>query len=171
MKLCSRCAATASANANTIASELKRLENGRSHGTNNTVLIVDEAAMVATEHLAELAAAARQSGAKLILAGDDKQLGSIERGGMFETLRQTHGAAILKDVQRVKDAEQKRAFGKMHEGEFLGALADLRQGGRHPLDRRSRPTPCATWPQAYTADVAADARQAPLYVRLHQCRG
>ena len=96
--------------ANTIASELKGLEKGRTAWDKNTVLIVDEAAMIATEHLAAVTSAARKAGAKLILAGDDAQLSSIEKGGMFESLRQTHGAAILKDVQRVQDAEQKDRF-------------------------------------------------------------
>jgi hypothetical protein len=81
--------------ASTIASELKRLENGSALWTSRTVLIVDEAAMLSTKHLAELTAKARESGAKLILVGDDKQLASIERGGMFGALRQEHGAGRI----------------------------------------------------------------------------
>ena len=37
--------------ANTIASELKSLERGRAHWDKNTVLIVDEAAMISTANL------------------------------------------------------------------------------------------------------------------------
>jgi hypothetical protein len=141
--------------AETIASELKKIENGRGTWDRNTVLIVDEAAMVSTDNLAKLAAAARQSGAKLILAGDDKQLGAIERGGMFETLRQSHGAAILKDVQRVSDVEQKRVFGEMHEGEFLGALQLSDQASRlHWTDKQADTVRAMT--EAYTRDVTAD---------------
>jgi ATP-dependent exoDNAse (exonuclease V) alpha subunit len=140
--------------ANTITSELNALEQGRTVWTRNTVVIVDEAAMVSTKELARLAAAARDAGAKLILAGDDKQLSSIERGGMFETLRQTHGAATLKEVQRVRDAEQKEAFGKMHEGEFLQALKTFDQkGGIHWTDRQS--DTLKDMAARYTADVAA----------------
>src|SRR5208337_2361447 len=100
--------------ANTIASELKGIEESRNAWNKKTVVVVDEAAMVSTENLAKLAATAQQAGAKLIIAGDDAQLASVERGGMFETLRQRHGAAILEDVQRVKDPEQQSAFGQMH---------------------------------------------------------
>jgi AAA domain len=57
-----------------------------------------------------IASLAWPAGAKLILAGDDRQLASIERGGMFETLRQQFGAAVLKEVWRVRDAEQKAAI-------------------------------------------------------------
>jgi ATP-dependent exoDNAse (exonuclease V) alpha subunit len=138
----------------TIASELKKIDNGRGQFDRNTVLIVDEAAMLATEHLSKLTAAARQSGAKLILAGDDSQLSSIDKGGMFETLRQTHGAAILKDVQRVKQAEQKTAFGKMHTGEFLGALQTFeKQGGIHWTEKQTHAL--RDMAKAYTADLAA----------------
>jgi AAA domain/Relaxase/Mobilisation nuclease domain len=141
-------------NAATIASELKKIENGRGAWNNKTVLIVDEAAMIATEHLAKLAAAARASGAKLILAGDDKQLGSIERGGMFETLRVSHGAAILKDVQRVKDVEQKVAFGEMHAGEFTGALRLAEKSGRLHWTAKQDDT-LKQMAERYTADVLA----------------
>jgi hypothetical protein len=138
--------------AETIASELKRIENGRGTWDRNTVLIVDEAAMVSTDNLAKLAAAARQSGAKLILAGDDRQLGAIERGGMFETLRLSHGAAILKEVQRVKDQEQQRVFGEMHDGEFLGALQLADKAARlHWADKQADTVRAMV--EQYTGDV------------------
>jgi hypothetical protein len=141
--------------ANTIASELDGLQKGRTDWNKNTVLIVDEAAMVATEHLAALTSAARQAGAKLILAGDDAQLASIERGGTFESLRQTHGAAILQDVQRVQDAEQKTAFNQMHKGEFRGALETFdKAGGIHWTQKQ--PDALREMAAHYAADVAAE---------------
>ena len=141
--------------ANTIASEMNALEKGRTRWNARHGLDrgrggddFDRRSWRASP------AAARDAGAKLILAGDDKQLSSIERGGMFETLRQTHGAATLKDVQRVKDAEQKAAFGKMHEGEFLQALKTFdKAGGIHWTDRQS--DTLKDMAARYTADVAA----------------
>ena len=44
-------------------------------------MVVDEAAMVDTRLLHELLSEVHKAGAKLILAGDDRQLASIERGG------------------------------------------------------------------------------------------
>jgi Ti-type conjugative transfer relaxase TraA len=108
--------------ATTIAAELNRLDNGTGHWDGRTVLIVDEAGMLATKHLAAVTAQARTAGAKLILAGDDKQLASIERGGLFGALKERHGGAELHEVVRVSDAEQQRAFNLMHRGEFLPAL-------------------------------------------------
>jgi hypothetical protein len=142
-------------NANTIASELKGIEAGRTAWDKNTVLVVDEAAMIATEHLASLTKAAHQAGAKVILAGDDAQLASIERGGMFETLRQKHGAAILEDVQRVKDLDQKAAFNAMHKGEFRAALNTFdKAGGIHWSEKQT--DALRDMAQRYTADSAAD---------------
>ena len=68
----------------------------------------------------------------MILAGDDKQLASIERGGLFGALKEKYGGTELHEVVRVSDAEQRRAFNLMHQGEFLPALAIYaRQGAIH----------------------------------------
>jgi hypothetical protein len=140
--------------AETITSELHRLEKGQTGWNKHTVLVVDEAAMIATEHLAKLATAAKEAGAKLILAGDDAQLASIERGGMFETLRQRQGTAILSEVQRVKDEPQQAAFNQMHKGEFREALATFDQkGGIHIAEKQT--DALRDMAQAYTADSAA----------------
>ena len=92
-------------NPTTIASELRRLETGSTQWDHRTVLIVDEAGMLSTRHLAAVTKQARAAGAKLILAGDDKQLASIERGGMFGALKERHSAAELHEVVRVSDAD------------------------------------------------------------------
>jgi ATP-dependent exoDNAse (exonuclease V) alpha subunit len=143
--------------ANTIAGEMLALENGRTKWNAKTVLVIDEAGMISTEQLARVAAAAKQAAVKLILAGDDKQLGSIERGGMFETLRQSHGAAILKQVQRNKNAEQKTAFNQMHAGgkeAFLKALKTFEKAGTIHWTTRQSDT-LKQMAGRYTADVAA----------------
>jgi ATP-dependent exoDNAse (exonuclease V) alpha subunit len=115
--------------ATTIASELKRLESGATQWDRRTVLILDEAGMLSTKHLAAVTSQARAAGAKLIIAGDDKQLASIERGGLFGALKEQHKGAELHEVVRVSDAEQKRAFNLMHKGEYLPALAIFARQG------------------------------------------
>jgi hypothetical protein len=141
--------------AGTIASQLYAIDNGRNRWTRDTVLVVDEAAMISTDNLARLTGAAKQAGAKLILAGDDKQLASIERGGMFETLRQSHGAAILSEVQRVKDPAQQAAFNQMHKGSFAEALQTFdKAGGIHWTNRQSDTLKAMA--EKYTADLAAE---------------
>jgi Ti-type conjugative transfer relaxase TraA len=118
--------------ATTVAAELYRLDRGSARWDRHTVLIVDEAGMLSTKHLARVMEEARAAGAKLVLAGDDKQLASIERGGLFGALREKHDGPELHEVVRVSDAEQRRAFNLMHQGEFLPALAIYaRQGAIH----------------------------------------
>ena len=109
--------------ATTVAAELYRLDHGSTRWDRRTVLIVDEAGMLSTKHLAEVTDLAQAARAKLILAGDDRQLASIERGGLFGALKEKHGGAELHEVVRVSDTEQRRAFNLMHQGEFLPALA------------------------------------------------
>jgi ATP-dependent exoDNAse (exonuclease V) alpha subunit len=108
--------------AETVQSALMRQANGRGAWDRRSVLIVDEAAMISTKHLSALLTVAGTAGAKVILAGDAKQLASIERGGMFAQLQRAHGASELHTVRRVKDAGQRDAFNAMHRGDFRTAL-------------------------------------------------
>ena len=51
-----------------------------------SVVVLDEAGMVGTRDLAELARHAESAGAKLVLVGDDAQLPEIAAGGSFRAL-------------------------------------------------------------------------------------
>ncbi|MHB8284502.1 MAG: AAA family ATPase, partial [Caulobacteraceae bacterium] len=114
------------ASAATVHSELFRLKNGRTTWNGRTLVVVDEAAMLDSKVMGELLAEAKRSGAKVILAGDDRQLASIERGGLFTELRQRHGSAEITEVTRQKVDWQRRAARDMAEGrvaEAVGAFA------------------------------------------------
>ena len=65
--------------------------------------------MLDTRVTGELLTEARKAGAKLILAGDDRQFASIERGGLFTELRQRHGAAEISEVTRQRSDWQRQA--------------------------------------------------------------
>jgi Ti-type conjugative transfer relaxase TraA len=108
--------------ARTVHSELFSLLNQRTQWDNRTVVIVDEAAMVDTRNMALLASYAYDAGAKLILVGDDRQLSSIERGGMFRALKERYGAAELSEVRRQHKYDDRRAAEMMAEGNFHTAL-------------------------------------------------
>ncbi|MGP0092322.1 MAG: MobQ family relaxase [Xanthobacteraceae bacterium] len=142
-------------NASTIAAEMKRLEHGTQSWTRKDVLIVDEAAMLATQHLAGVLSKARAAGAKVILAGDDRQLPSIERGGMFEPLRTTFGAAELHTVARVQDPDQQRAFNLMHDGKFREAL-DIFDGKGAINWSQTTDQAAESLQSRYAADIAAE---------------
>jgi len=106
----------------TVHSALFALKNGRAAWDSRTVLVVDEAAMLDSRITGELLAAARASGAKVVLAGDDRQLASVERGGLFTVLRERHGSAVLRQVDRQQVPWQREAAQDLAEGRFTQAV-------------------------------------------------
>jgi Ti-type conjugative transfer relaxase TraA len=106
----------------TIHSELFALANNRTAWNSRTVVIVDEAAMIDTKLMMQVTTRAYEAGAKLILVGDDRQLSSIDRGGMFGVLKDKHGAAELTQVRRQGKPDDRRAAEMMAEGNFQSAL-------------------------------------------------
>jgi hypothetical protein len=77
----------------------------------------------------ELLAAARSSGTKVILAGDDRQLASIERGGLFTELKARHSAAEIVKVDRQRVDWQRAAARDLAEGRFVEAVAAFDRHG------------------------------------------
>jgi Ti-type conjugative transfer relaxase TraA len=115
--------------AGTAHAELFRLKNGRTHWDRRTVVIVDEAAMLDSRVTGEVLGEARRSGAKVILAGDDRQLASIERGGLFTEMRQRHGAAEITEITRQRSDWQRAAARDLAEGRFGDAVAAFDAAG------------------------------------------
>jgi Ti-type conjugative transfer relaxase TraA len=113
----------------TVHAALFRLKNGRTHWDRNTVLVVDEAAMLGAQITGEVLTAAHQAGAKVILTGDDRQLASIERGGLFSELRQRHGAAEITEVTRQRVDWQRQAARDLAEGRFAEAVTAFDRAG------------------------------------------
>lgn len=110
------------AQAGTVHAELFALKNGRAAWDRRTLVVVDEAAMLDTRVLGTLLAEARLAGAKLVLAGDDRQLAAIERGGIFSELVRAHGAATITRVTRQRVDWQREAAQDLAEGRFEPAL-------------------------------------------------
>lgn len=108
--------------AGTVHSALFRLKNGRAAWDQRTVLVVDEAAMLDARITGEVLSAARDAGAKVILAGDDRQLTAIERGGLFSEMRERHGAAEITEVTRQRVGWQRQAARDLAEGRFAAAV-------------------------------------------------
>jgi AAA domain/BID domain of Bartonella effector protein (Bep) len=115
--------------AGTAHAELFRLKNGRTHWDRRTVVIVDEAAMMDSRVTGEVLGEARRSGAKVILAGDDRQLASIERGGLFTEMRHRHGAAEITEITRQRSDWQRAAARDLAEGRFEAAVAAFDKAG------------------------------------------
>ena len=158
------------AEAGTVHAALFAIKNGRSPGWNRrTVLVVDEAAMLDSRVTGELLAEAKRAGAKVILTGDDRQLASIERGGLFTELRRTHGAAEITEVTRQKVGWQRQAARDLAEGRFDGG-AGVRPARGGDVDGGSGGGARRT---GHAVEGGQPGRPAgePVRVRVHQRRG
>jgi Ti-type conjugative transfer relaxase TraA len=133
----------------TLHRELGQIERGKTRWDSRTVVMVDEAAMIDNAIMGRLLKAAEHSGAKLILAGDDRQFQSVSRGGMFTELVARHGAAELTTVHRQRQAYQARASEDFAKGEMLAALT--------AYDARGQIVWCDSLEEARAQAVAAQA--------------
>lgn len=82
----------------------------------NSVLVIDEAAMVGTRKLQRVLDHAERADVKVVLVGDPCQLPEIDAGGAFAGLAQRLEPITLSDNQR------------QHEGWERDALAEMRHG-------------------------------------------
>jgi len=143
--------------AGTVHAALFGLKNGRTHWDRRTVVVVDEAAMLDSRVTGELLAEAKRAGAKVILSGDDRQLASIERGGLFTELRKAHGAAEITEVTRQRVDWQRQAARDLAEGRFDTAVAAYDRHGAVTWtadQEAARAALVSRW----KADTAADPR-------------
>jgi ATP-dependent exoDNAse (exonuclease V) alpha subunit len=109
--------------ARTVDRLLLDLQHGRVELDERTVLVVDEAAMVATRKLAPLLAHAERAGAKVALVGDDRQFASIQAGGGFRALRLRLGASELTVNRRQVETWEQRAIDDIRAGNLEQAIA------------------------------------------------
>ena len=118
------------------------------------MLVVDEAAMVATRKLAPLLGHAERAGAKVVLVGDDRQFASIHAGGGFRALRLRLGASELTVNRRQVEAWEQRAIDDVRAGNLEQAIAAYAEHDRirafEARDDRDRAL-VADWWQAHQA--------------------
>jgi conjugative relaxase-like TrwC/TraI family protein len=131
------------------------LQHGREELDDRTVLVVDEAAMVATRKLAPLLGYAERAGAKVVLVGDDRQFAPIQAGGGFRALRLRLGASELIVNRRQVEAWEQRAIDDIRAGNLEWAIAAYAEHDRirafEARDDRDRAL-VADWWQAHRAE-------------------
>ncbi len=89
----------------------------------NTVVLVDEAGMVASRDLEAVLSAARSAGAKVVLIGDRRQLASVGGASALRAVAEVVGrSAALEQVRRQTVAWQRAASVLMARGEVEAAL-------------------------------------------------
>jgi conjugative relaxase-like TrwC/TraI family protein len=90
----------------------------------DSVVVVDEAAMVGTRQLMPLLEVARRDGAKVVLVGDDHQLPEIDAGGAFRGLRARVATVELTENRRQRQAWERDALEHLRSGQAAQAIAD-----------------------------------------------
>lgn len=95
----------------------------------NQLVLIDEASMVSTAHMTQLAHQADQAGAKIVLVGDPSQLGSVDAGGFLGHIDRQHEPARLDQAHRFDNEWEQHASLKLRSGE-TSALDTYNANGR-----------------------------------------
>ena len=81
------------------------------------VVVVDEAGMAGTLHLAQLLDLTQAAGASVRLLGDPAQLAAVDAGGALRLLEREVGAAHLSELHRFRDPAEARATLALRAGD------------------------------------------------------
>ncbi len=97
-----------------------------------TVVVVDEASMVATRDLHRLVGHARRAAGAVVLVGDPDQHGPVDVGGVFQRLCRDRGLDVIRlvDNNRQTDTVDRLAIDEYRDGHIADALARLDNAGR-----------------------------------------
>ena len=84
----------------TVKGMLFKLANGRFSLPKHSLIVVDEAGMVGNDDYQELLRVSATRKCNVILSGDERQLSSVGRGGMFEVISEKHGSSTVFNIRR-----------------------------------------------------------------------
>lgn len=118
-----------------VAALLRRLRLGAEPLRRDSVLVVDEAGMLATRQLAELLRHANAAGAKVVLTGDHRQLPELEAGGCFRGLAIRLPFIGLRDNRRQQAVWEQLALQELRHGEVENAIAAYQEHDRIVIAR------------------------------------
>lgn len=105
------------------------LDSGQVQLHDQVVVVVDEAAMVATRDIAPLLTRAAAARAKLVLVGDPKQLPEIGAGGLLAHLDSRRRVITLTENRRQHDPIERQALAELRAGDVDRAVDLLRERG------------------------------------------
>lgn len=108
-----------------LARTLSWLKNGRITLTERHVVVLDEAGMVSTKKMQELFSFVEKSGAKIVLAGDAKQLQAIGAGGPFWSITERIGEEFhckLTRIFRQREEWRRGTVEQFSQGDARAAL-------------------------------------------------
>ena len=114
----------------TLKGMLFKLYNAKFELPKNSLLVVDEAGMISNDDYRELLRVAAGRKCNVILSGDEKQLASVQRGGMFEVFAQMHGSTCLLDIKRQDSDWGQSVAISFSKGEVRSGVGILQQHNR-----------------------------------------
>lgn len=82
-----------------------------------SLILIDEGSMLSLDHLLEILRKANETGAKVILAGDQEQLAAVTLGGAMKLLSQRLGYVKLAEPVRFESAWERDATLRLREGD------------------------------------------------------
>ena len=125
----------------TLASLRWRLDHDQLRLDSTTVVIHDEAGMTDDADVAALLQAAGLAGAKVVMVGDDRQLGAIGSGGSLGALIERHGGIVhrLTENVRQQDPGERKALEQLRSGHVAAAVDWYLTNGRVVVAGRPRP--------------------------------
>ena len=95
----------------------------------NSLVILDEASMIAMQHFDAVLSLARAAGAKVVVTGDPHQLGAVEGGGGMLMLARELGHVQLGEPMRFREAWEREATLRMRAGD-VSVLGEYERHGR-----------------------------------------
>ncbi|MDA9163616.1 AAA family ATPase [Rickettsiaceae bacterium] len=114
----------------TIKGMLFKLNNGRFELPKGSLLVVDEAGMVGNDDFKELLRVAAGLKCNVILSGDERQIASVQRGGMFEVFAEKYGSASILNIQRQKNVWGREVAMALSKGEVRSGVSILEANGK-----------------------------------------
>ena len=114
----------------TLASWELRWKEGREALSDNTIMVIDEAGMVASKQMAFFVETAVRMGAKLVLIGDPEQLQPLEAGAAFRATVERIGYAELERIYRQREEWMREASLDLARGNVAKAIAAYGGHGR-----------------------------------------
>lgn len=94
-----------------------------------TIVVLDEAAMLDSGMFNEVVKVCNKEGAKLVCVGDRKQIQPIGRGQMFGTGVNAFGAAKLQEIFRQKNRWERRVVSDLSQGRAERAVDKINEMG------------------------------------------
>lgn len=114
---------------------LKAFNEGRSHYSDKSVIVLDEAGMVDVGRFEAFLGAIQALGVKAVVVGDSGQLQPVEAGPAFRLVTERVGVSRLEEVVRQKEEWQREAtvlFGKQESQKAIQAYQE--RGHVHLVD-------------------------------------